>query len=89
MRKNFRNRRDLATQLGSIIYAAERLIFSKGRFRGQFGMMDKTMQRDFIKLLGFTNSLKIKYEAFLLEHKPSDLPEYLKGYSEGYEQITK
>ena len=89
MEKKFRNRRDLATQLGGIIYATEALLSSKGRFRGQFDKMDRAMQHDWFKFLGFSQTLKIKYEAFLLEHKPRDLPEYLKSYSEGYDQIAK
>ena len=89
MDKKFRNRRDLGSQLGGIGYAVEALLSSKGRFRGQFDRMDKTLQRDFVKLLGFSNAMKIKYEGFMLKNMPHDLPEYLKGYWEAYDEISE
>ena len=88
MKKNFRNRRDLATQLGSIIYATEALLSSKGRFRGQFDRMPKTMQQNFAKLLGFTITLKIKYENYLIEHCKNDMPDYLKKHYDFYRSVS-
>ena len=88
MEKKFRNRRDLATQLGGIIYATEALLSSKGRFRGQFDKMDRVLQRDFFKLLGFTQTLKIKYENYLIEHCKNDMPDYLKKHYDFYRSVS-
>ena len=82
--KGSRCRRDFATQLTSVLHAAEWLVAGKGRFKGQYVIMDKSMQRDLIRFLGFVHTLKIKYEVFLMQKKPESLPSYLHSHYEQY-----
>ena len=87
--KGSRCRRDFATQLTSVLHAAEWLVGGKGRFKGQYVIMDKSMQRDLIIFLGFVHTLKIKYEAFLMQKKPESIPPYLIAHFKEYQKLRR
>jgi hypothetical protein len=90
MNSNFRNRRSLATQLNAIIYAAELLIKDKGRAKGEFIAMPDDLQKDFMRFIGFTQTITRKYESFLITNKtlPEQLPKHLRVALEAYDQTA-
>jgi hypothetical protein len=84
MQKTYRERKPLAWQLGAVIHSTENMVSSKGKHRDEWDRMDKSLQNDFVRLMGLVFKVKADYDSFLLStYKKNDkkLPSHLKDYA--------